>query len=263
MMDTAEDVQLICDLAERLTGANRGAPRTAIIAGVVKLAQEAGYSSLSDYIQLALGQQVERERLLSCLTVHTTSWFRDLEHFDYLRQCVFDQSLNTAKISALSAGCSTGQEAYSLALLLDECLGQGLIKNYKVSGWDIDRICVKKAQMGLFMQEELSMIPQEYHALVQINESNFELSTRIKARTNFHELNLLETAQYPSEMFNVIFCKNILIYLSPERALRVIAQLMGSLENNGLLCVGLGESIELASLTALQPITHSIYKKIR
>jgi chemotaxis methyl-accepting protein methylase len=135
---------LIFEVAHQLVGLSPSFRPEVVLQGVAQRMTHLSMTSLTQYIQFAFDNQTEKSHLISCLTIHTTQWFRDQKqltelelNLENLAQSLFT---NQPKVRILSAGCSSGQEVYTLALIFEQLRHKGLISDYSVVGVDIDPI---------------------------------------------------------------------------------------------------------------------------
>ena len=163
---TEQERDFVFALIERVTGTcQQGQYRREVLAAnVERRIRYVGARSLASYLAHATNDSKEGELLMSALTIHTTSWFREAPHFKKLeeavRQKIVDQRLSS--LNVLCAGCSTGEEVYSIALTLERLRAEFPGFDYHVLGIDIDPISVAQAGRGIFGAVAFSLIPDEY-----------------------------------------------------------------------------------------------------
>ncbi len=254
------DEEMIGLLAEKLTGADRSQERPAIIARVLRHVRESGFPDLRSYLSKATQDEVEMARLISHLTIHTTHWFRERPHFEHLRQMLPNRSGPKRPFNILSAGCSTGQECYSLGMILEEALRRGFITDYHITGWDIDPLSLLTARKATYPIGEMKDIDIIYKAFVKATGETFTIDPSIHRRVQFQIVNLLEVHQLSQQSFDAIFCKNVLIYFTKSNVIQVIQSLLQDLAPEGLLYLGLSESIDLDVIPSLKRLDNSIYR---
>jgi two-component system chemotaxis response regulator CheB len=192
----------------------------------------------------------ERELLLSALTIHTTSWFRESPHFHKfeatIRQKSIEQKSKTVRV--LCAGCSTGEEVYSIALTLElirrSCPGF----EYHVHGIDIDPLSVAHAARGIYGEVAFSLIPEPYRALCLVGTSDkrgfFKPNKDVRSRCSFAVTDLRTFGRENRDSFDCIFCRNVLIYFKPEDITTLVKGLLTALRVDGALFLGHSEAID-------------------
>ncbi len=191
-----------------------------------------------------------RDRILDAMTTNETSWFRDRYPFDILKQEIFPE-FNSQRVNQLriwSAASSTGQEAYSISMTIQEYLMSrpgGLPSNIEIVGTDISSTVLAEANKGqydsLAMARGLSPERKDRFFNQVSGESIWELRDDIRRRVNFRELNLLSNYSLLGK-FDVVFCRNVLIYFSAELKKEILEKIAGVLKPNGYLFLGGSES---------------------
>lgn len=190
---------------------------------------------------------VEWATLVDRLTVQETRFFRDPDAFRLVSDYVMTrprEQLRKRPLEAWSVGCSTGEEAYTLAILLNECMGQlELPPLYGVTGSDISKPALDKAERGLFNPRRLTgmsdALKQRYFRPGARN--TVEISEGLRERVCFTRLNVLDLKRAPMQGMNIIFCQNLLIYFRRWRRREIVSHLAECLAPGGLLVLGQGE----------------------
>ena len=229
-----------------------------------------GLGSFEEYRELIAAQGAASEEwqfIINGLTTHTTEWFREIDHFKQLRNEIIPEWL-ARKVSRplriWSVACSTGEEPYSIALVLNYFQTRfGL--SYEITATDIDTSVIQKAKNGVYAAKELYRIPEEYHAnaLAQgTGKSSAFIKVRqhIKDRIHFDQLNLSEVPYKVGNSFDLIFCRNVFIYFPPEVIAKVAKGLFQVGTPGALLFTGHSESFSNISVpwTFIKP---SVYRK--
>jgi chemotaxis protein methyltransferase CheR len=210
-------------------------------------AAELGYDTLLDfYYRLRYDDPdgSELQRLAESLVVHETYFFRELGP---LRQIV-DHYLpeviaRRGRARVWSAACATGEEPLTLAMLLDD---RGTLGNVEIVATDLSEAAIAKARSGKHGRRSLRDDPPEALATRYLDRgtSGVTVSTRLRSEVEFRTLNLLDdTAIEALGTFDVILCRNVLIYFRDEQVVRVVDRLARSLAQGGVLAVGVSESL--------------------
>ena len=217
---------------------------------LARRAQELDYPSLEDY--LADVKTSAREREYDCLgdllTVNETYFFREEEHFQALLGELWPGWIRSGDdpIRVWSAGCSTGCEAYTLAILLQE---RGLIganrPAVEILGTDVNSRVLEEARGGLYGDFALRSTSSYYRQKYFSKEDHlYRLSPEVRRMVEFRRYNLLKPeAFFPAGWFHAILCRNVLIYFDADAKRRAIAALDRSLRHGGALIVGRSESL--------------------
>ena len=213
-------------------------------AGIRRAMGRAGASDVADYLRLLQGERIADDDLIAELTVGETYFYRDPAQFEFVRDTILPE-LRRGKgadptLRAWSAGCASGEEAYSLAILLTE---QGLAARAQILGTDISRSALRQARAGTYRQWSLRALEEPLRArYFRPRDDQWELVEPIRRRVRFEHLNLAHS-HYPSLCSGVwgmdlIFCRNVLIYLSPDAVRAVGTRLIASLSEGGWLIAG-------------------------
>ena len=220
-----------------------------------------GLDSFADYLQLVQqGASPEREAFVNSLTTNLTSFFREPHHFELLHaRARAHRERETRPLRVWSSACSTGEEAWSLAMVLREagCPAE-------ILATDIDTEALATAQAGLYPLERTATLSAERlraHWLrgVGDNAGWATLRPELKAAVRFMPLNL-QAAQWPAlDAFDAIFCRNVVIYFDREAQRQLLGRFTRVLRPGGLLAVGHAESFP-AAFPAFRPCGRTAYE---
>lgn len=205
----------------------------------------------SYYRQVTAGARgaVEWSTLMDRLTVQETRFFRHLPSFELLSnhlQLRSEQRERGRPWSMWSVGCSTGEEAYSLAICATEALTRDdVVAPYGVIGTDISLSALSRSRQGVYGRRRLEQVDSAlrdryFRALAG---DRYQVSPLLEARVCFAKLNVLELAGAPMSDMDVIFCQNLLIYFRRWRRREILNRLVERLAPGGLLVIGLGEVV--------------------
>lgn len=200
-------------------------------------------------------------KLLERLTVRETRFFRDPSALDYVRGCALQwfQSSEQASepIAAWSVGCSTGEEVYSLAMLLKEVQAEnGFNNSFSVLGTDISDEALAKASAGCYSARRADQVPEDFFSryfVCNSDDSEYQIHPELKSRTLFEKLNILELSRTTYNRLSLIYCQNVLIYFRQATRHFILNQLAERLRPTGVLMLGMGEAVGWQN-AALQPI---------
>jgi chemotaxis protein methyltransferase CheR len=204
-------------------------------------------ASFGDYLQLVQREgSDEREAFVNALTTNLTAFFREPHHFDLLMTRARERAQRRAPLRCWSSACSTGEEAWSTAMVLREaeCAGE-------VLGTDIDTEVLNTAHAGIYRLERTTALPQERlrrHFLRGTGSNDGLVSVRPELRSlvRFGQLNLQSPVWPAQQPFDVIFCRNVVIYFDREFQKKLLGRLADLLVPGGLLMVGHSESFPSA-----------------
>jgi len=192
------------------------------------------------------------------ITTNKTDFFREIKHFNFLEKNIIPK---TNKIKVWSAGCSTGEEPYSLAMLFDE-------KNIDYNIWATDLSCksIEKAKAGCYNEIIVKDIPRIYLKLYfdeekNKNQTNYRVKQDLSKKIRFSEINLKETPYNLPEDFDIIFFRNVLIYFNFNTQNQIISNVIKHLKPGGYLFIGHSEAI-FDNSHPLKYVAHSVFQKI-
>lgn len=245
----------ICAYVEKRIGVHLGPKQHAMVQGRLRRRMfELQVATLQDYKAYLAQNAREMDMLLSLLTTHYTYFFREFVQFEELEanlpalvQRAKERGSN--RIDILSAGCSRGQEVYSLAMHLKKHLAEiapGM--DFRIFGTDVDPESVKVAANGVYKHDDIKTVPVTYIDTHWARGTK-EISAYVKAKKSIRDhcqfgvLNLLELSALEGRKFDAIFCRNVFIYFTPEQVATVTSSLIRHLHPGGLLFVGLTESL--------------------
>ena len=186
--------------------------------------------------------------LVDCLTVHETCFFRHAASMRLVEETVLSDAFRRERnFHAWSVGCATGEEAYSLAMLIDGvCSRQPVECFYAVTGTDISLPSLYHARQGIYLKRRLNDIPgklqQKYCETV--TENRFRISGSLRKRVCFSQLNLRDLERAPFADLDLIYCQNLLIYYERAMRIRIVNLLANFLRPGGLMILGPGEVLD-------------------
>jgi chemotaxis response regulator CheB/chemotaxis methyl-accepting protein methylase len=263
------EYEIVFMLAENLTGSfQKGQHRKDILASNVERRVFATRCpDLTSYLKLIETNTEEYSEFISAITIHTTSWFRELPHFHFLNNYVstyFKSSPNTP-LKVWSSACSSGEELYSIALCLAEYNKNKLPLGFSLFGTDIDQISIKRAAKAIYSINEFNKIPPQYSPwLLRGSEklaAYFTLDKDLRSRCTFEVRNLENRIPYQGkEFFDIIFCRNVLIYFSQPKIKEILGNLSACLKPGGVLVLGHSETLFDKKLN-FELIEGSVFRK--
>jgi two-component system CheB/CheR fusion protein len=221
--------------------------------------------TLTGYAALLADDPAEIERLLHVLSVRVTGFFRNPESWVRLRELLAtDGSAPAGRLTGWSMGCSTGEEAWSLAMLLSaHARGAREPVTVRVTASDVDAQALRAAQAGRYPAGAVAAIAAVLGDGAAVAEGeHFAVPSALRALVRFHREDLTAPLPRPG-LHDVICCRNVLIFLGREGQRRVLAAAVEALRPGGLLLLGRTESLVALPDARLVPadITHRIYRK--
>lgn len=202
-----------------------------------------GLGSLRELADAIRGDQQVRQQLTDYLAINVTEFFRNPERFAELEKHILPALRNrTDSLRLWSAGCSTGAEAYSLAILLEE-MEPGSWTRHRIIGTDIDREALADARAGVFTEERMREVSAQRRQrfFTDLGDGRWQVNDVIRRYVKFAQHNLLEDP-YPAQQ-HLVLCRNVIIYFTEEAKELVFAKMAASLAPGGYLLLGSTETI--------------------
>lgn len=217
-------------------------------------------NTYSGYIDLIKKDKILFDEFINYLTINVSEFYRNPEQWQLLEKEVlpylFENSGKRLKI--WSAACSTGDEPYSLVMLLSKFMP---LNNIKIVATDIDKQVLDKARLGLYNVKSLKGLPDEFikKYFEEVNDKTYKISNAIKECVEFREHNLLRDP-YPADC-DLIVCRNVLIYFTEEAKTQIYHKFNQSLKKQGILFVGSTEQIIGSGSIGFTSYRSFFYKK--
>jgi chemotaxis protein methyltransferase CheR len=232
------------------------------------LAEELGCRSYGELYEKALTDSSKsvKEKIIDAISTNETLFFRDSAPFDLLQHKILPEliDLRTASDSGFapipiriwSAACSTGQEVYSIAIVLKELLPDHLNYNIKLIGTDISDAAIAQASYGQYNKFEIGrgLTPKKLQAYFKEDGNTWKVKDAIRAMVNFTKLNLMQPFESLGK-FDVIFCRNVAIYFSLQDRKSLFDRLANMLDAGGSLIIGSSESLT-GICSRFEPLRH-------
>lgn len=224
-----------------------------------------GFGTFSQYYRmLASGEHPEElQTMVDLLTTNETYFFRESKHFDFLRDEIIAKRKSSGIFRVWSAASSSGEEIYTLAMVLADCLPG---TPWEVVGSDISTRVLEKAATGHYSLARTEGIPPDFlrkYCLkgVRTNAGTFLIAPELRQRTRFYQINLTQPITTNIGEFEVIFLRNVLIYFDAETKAKVINNLLPRLKSGGFLIIGHSETLNNLNIARLDTVRPTIYRK--
>lgn len=248
----SEQFQQWVQLLEKRTGIVVPASRREFLeSNLRQRMRETGHSSFDAYydeLQGGARGAMEWATLVDRLTVHQTHFFRHQPSFTYIREQWLPEFTAhpdwRGAIESWSVGCATGEEAFSLAMVLDEGLQANASHGFfGVSATDVSQPALMTGKQAIYPANKLREIPANYAArYVQTrSDGQFTMVESLKRRIAFSVFNILELDKRTLPPFDLVYCQNVLIYFARELRIRVLDRIAGLLNPGGAVILGSGE----------------------
>ncbi len=228
------------------------------------------YSEYKDYLFSKEGHQEEIFNFLNVVTTNKTDFYREPVHFDFLKSHVlpkFTEKATREPFNIWSAGCSSGEELYTIAITLSEYKREQPSFSFKMLGTDISHNVLDKAAKGVYAINKVDIVPLELKKRYLLKSKDKENQTvkiipELKNNLNLKYLNLMDTTYSNiSEKFDVVFCRNVLIYFDRFTQESVINKLSTYLKPGGYFFIGHSESLTGMDVS-LEHIKPTIFRKL-
>lgn len=270
---TDRDFERIKHLAKQRSGIELGEHKKEMIySRIVRRIRTLGMTDFNRYLQfLEENPEAELTNFINAITTNLTSFFRESHHFDYLKNTVIPELLQKKKsnrrIRIWSAGCSTGEEPYSIAMTLHDNLGHERWDT-RILATDLDTNVLAHGRAGVYSKERIgnmdAQLVKKYFTSNTAKDSGdetMETSDTLKSLIKFNHLNLL--GEWPMKgKFDIIFCRNVVIYFSKDTQRELFDRYANLLEPNGYLFIGHSESLHGVS-QRFESVGRTIYRKVK
>lgn len=246
--------------------------KTMIQSRLSKRLKQIGCPSYGQYIKMANLNAEERSIMFNLITTNVTKFFRENHHFEFIRDFIPKYLVRANRnkvVKVWSAGCSTGQEPYSIAITLNELFKQH-DGDYRIVASDINTDVLRHAAGGIYRWEEVEDIPydllKKYFKLGQgANTGLFKVKEDLRRKIDFRKINLADGyPDFPLEdSFDLIFCRNVFIYFDQETKRYAVKKFYKKLHDGGCLFLGHSESLNIRD-TAIGnwiPREHTVFMK--
>ena len=258
----------ISDLVYANFGINLTEKKKALVKGrLSSLMRLRGFSSFAEYVKAVLGDRTGAEllNLVDRISTNHSFFFREPEHFDFLCAEVLPEVLKqrgTNHLRIWSAGCAAGEEPYTLAMILAQKAGiRPRPPVTPVLATDISTTALEKAAAGIYPPERLKNVPPAYrHYFRETGDGQYEVLEEIKRIVCFERKNFM-ALEFPfREMFDAIFCRNVMIYFDGTTRKKLVRKFAEYLRSGGYLFIGHSESLG-RDLQDFQYIRPTVYRK--
>jgi len=222
--------------------------------------------SYTEYFEVATkcGHMNERQIMVDLLSTNETYFFREIGHFDFLREEILPDHPKGVNFRVWSAASSTGEEAYSIAMELGGSLGQS---PWEIMGSDVSTQVISKAKRALYRFDRTKGIPDKFlkkYCSKGTGEFDDHLLVNpiLTERVTFRQINLMKPIPM-MQPFDLVFLRNVLIYFDMETKIKVVNNVLSGLKKGGCLFVGHSESLNSLKLKVeLTYVAPTIYRKV-
>jgi len=270
-METLTDREFgeLVQFIKQYCGINLSEKRELVLGRLNNYLEQGGFESFSDYFQ-HVANDFSGEAgavLVNKLTTNHTYFLREPKHFEYLEKVALPYLAKTEgtrkDLRIWSAGCSTGEEPYTLAMIINSFFGlDKLCWDTKILATDISSAVLTKAQQAAYPNNQLETMPSGWRTryFQKLNEECSVVSEKIRAEVIFRRLNLMQEAFPFKKGFHIIFCRNVMIYFDADTRRELINRFYDRTEPGGYLFIGHSESLTRGESGYTQ-VAPAIYRK--
>ena len=225
--------------------------------------------SFKDYINYVFSKEGNEEviHMMDVVSTNKTDFFREPAHFDFLKEMALPElyNRNIKNLKVWSAGCSSGQEVYTLAIILSEFAEKNQDFDFSILGTDISTQMLKKAYKAIYPEDEVAMIPLETKRKYMLKSKDpkkklIRINKKLRQKTKYMRLNFMDENYPVTEKYDIIFCRNVLIYFDRETQEKVINRLCRHLKPDGYFFLGHSETITNIDVP-LKQIMPTVFKR--
>jgi len=269
---TEKEFVLFKELIYRETGINMSDKKKKLI--VARLSKRlralrlSNFTDYYDYLNESPDADNEIVNLINRVTTNKTDFFREKHHFDFLNNELYpqmiSQSRNTGmrKLRIWSAGCSSGEEPYTLAMVTLEAFKGERGWDIKILATDLDTEILQRAITGAYPTQTIAPVPREYLAryFTRSGES-YVVNDAVKSLISFRRLNLMDESFPMKHPFDIIFCRNVIIYFDAQTKDTLLTKYHKHLKKDGHIFIGHSESL-MHMKDRFRYLKHTVYQKV-
>lgn len=222
-----------------------------------------GFTNYGDYLKTVYSNPNEITIMLNKVTTNHTYFLRESEHYDFLTHTILPQikqnNASTKEMRIWSAGCSTGEEAYTTIMFLKDFFKMEPW-DYRILATDLSTRVMESAKVGLYTSESINNLPPNWKKkyFTKTPDDLYALSDEIKKEVIFRQINLMDKFSF-KKPFDLVFCRNVMIYFDQDTKDRLVNKYYDVLKPGGYLFIGHSET--MSRTTRFEYIKPSIYRK--
>ncbi|HWR68124.1 MAG TPA: protein-glutamate O-methyltransferase [Desulfomonilia bacterium] len=227
-----------------------------------------GFSEYHQYLKDSSDAEDEIIHLINRITTNKTDFFRERHHFDLLRNEIFPPIIEAARnggerrLRIWSAGCSSGEEPYSIAMTVSDVFQEERGWDIKILATDLDTDVLSKASRGVYTSQQITPVPMGSLSKYFVRTpEGYEAGQNLKNLITFRKLNLMDATFPMKKPFDIIFCRNVMIYFNEETKAELIRKFHLNLKGKGYMFVGHSESL-MYMKHLFRFLKHTVYEKV-
>ena len=225
-----------------------------------------------DYVFSPEGRESELINMIDAVTTNKTDFFREADHFDYLIESIVPEARRrfgaglSRPFSVWSAGCSTGEEPYTIAMVLEECREKDPRFSYRIFASDLSTQVLEKAHAAVYDEAKTSVVPLSFKKKYMLKSKApgsglVRMKPEIRTRLTFARINFMDERYPIDEVFDVVFCRNVIIYFERKTQELILGRLCGHVREGGWLILGHSETLTGMNVP-LRTVAPTIYERI-
>lgn len=260
------EFEFFVDFVSKRYGIDLSQKRRLIEARLASELKANGFNSYAQYIS-ALKSDTTSEKVdtfINKITTNYSYFSREADHYQFLANTIIPYLMQSRKsgIKVWSAGCSTGEEPYNIAMAIDSALGiKRSIWNVSITATDVSTRALNIAKKAVYPESELNVMPAAWKSnyMVKQPDGNYRVVDNLRRQVTFNQFNLMNPS-FPKNNFDVIFCRNVMIYFKPATTQSVVKKFYQANVEGGYLFIGHSETINRLD-NEYTYISPSIYRK--
>lgn len=266
---TDKEFELISTYIKENYGMNLSISKKSLVySRLSKVLAQNGFTNFTQYYNYLISDKTGKASMdfIDRMTTNHTFFMRETSHFDYLSKVVLPYIEDTYKDNDLRlwcAGCSSGEEAYTLQMLLTDYFSSNTNWNTEILATDISNTVLRKASLGIYNKKNLQSLPANWinNYFKEYDENNLQISQQIKDKIIYRKFNLMEKVFPFKRKFQVIFCRNVMIYFDDKTRTELVQRFYDASEKGAYLFVGHSETLNNIE-NGYEYVKPAIYRKI-
>jgi len=266
---TDKEFKQLSDYINENYGINLKEEKRSLVMGrLLNVLIENNFKSFSEYIDYVILDKTGKaaDTLINKITTNHTFFMREADHFYYFRDRVLPYLASSVKEKDLriwSAGCSSGEEPYTLAMIIDEFFGnEKIFWDTKILATDISTKVLNTAKVGIYSNEKIATLPASWRLkyFKKLDAQNSVVIDRLRNEVIYRKFNLMDKVFPFKRKFHVIFCRNVMIYFDARTRMELVNKFYNLTERGGYLFIGHSESLNREG-TKYKYIMPAVYRK--
>ncbi len=263
---TDEEFARLRDYMYQKFGINLAHKRVLIEGRLSMTLQKRGYENFTDYINDIMADKsgAEVSHLVSKLTTNFTYFLREEGHYDFMSEVILPEFTHRplSEFKIWSAASSSGEEPYSIAMVCDNFLGPLNFRKVSITASDISNSVLEQAKAGVYALDKVSKLPEGWKDKYfnKTPQDEYSVKDTLRRNVNFKYFNLNDSIGWTLRTYDLVFCRNVMIYFDQATRQKVTQRLYDSVKPGGYLFIGMSETLVNVK-TEFEYIKPSIYKR--